>query len=176
MTIENLLQTAKHFNVDRKTIRSTIAKYKNFPCRKNPDNGRTEFDWKKISDWIDEGNDWWRGERVQPDKEDLPDNIKRLRKEINSKDSKSAVQTKLLQLEYDKKRGVLVEREEIISRMIILISRVAKQMEMMPNLIGKKMGLPNETIELFRLHMDQAREALVNDSETAFSKDEMAGV
>lgn len=164
----NLLQTAKHYGVDRKTLRATIAHEPEFPREKNGGGNTFKFYWDTIDDWL-KTNDWYRGEREprsEEPSEDLPQNIQKIRSDQLTKNSKSVVQTKLLELEYDKRRGVLVEREVIVGHMITVVARLAKQLELLPNLIGKKTGATDEQIRMWRDHLDQVRNAFVNDGES----------
>jgi len=177
----SLLEASDRYGVDRKTIRATVARYIDFPRVKT---GGTkhgwEFNWEHVDEWLKK-NTWYRGERqptasalkrqinVGTKEDDLPLSAQKIREDLLSRDNKGVVQTKLLQLELDKKMGVLVEREDIIGRMSVLVARLAKQLDMMPNLIGKKMGLPDDVIRMLRDNMDQARSAFVNDSEAIFA-------
>ena len=180
--VGNLLQTAEHYGIDRKTLRATVARYPKFPRRKV---GGTkhgwELDWDEIDEWLKK-NSWYRGRRAPSmrsrinrgdDPNELPLDIQKIRKGILAKDTKEDIQTKLLRLEYDKKRGVLVERAEIVGSMAIIVARLAKQLELMPNLIGKKTGATDEQIRMWRDVMDQARNAFVNDADPILNAEVM---
>lgn len=181
----NLLQLSEHFGVDRSTIRATVARHVDFPRMKV---GGTKNGWSfnliDVEKWL-EMNTWYRGTRdpsiralrraINGGKEgdEIPLSAAKIRDDLLQRDTKNSIQTKLLQLELDKKNGVLVNREEIVGRMSIIVSRLAKQLEMVPNLIGKRTGATDEQIKLWRDHLDMVRNAFVNDSKTVFATDEV---
>lgn len=190
----NLSETAAHYKLDPKTIKATIAMHEDFPCIKTGGykNGWTlDIDaidkWLKTNEWyygpngkvmtlrrmIAEGKEAPAAVETKPEpevEENVPAGIKSIRKEQGMRESKSKVQTELLQLELDKKRGLLVDREEVVAVFSYKMARFAKQHELIPNLIGKKMGLSDETIRLLRDHLDEARRALLKDDEGYFAQ------
>lgn len=170
----SMSKASKNYGVNRDTIRATIAKYDHFPIIK--DGKFLKFDLDAIDEWLGQ-NDWWRGTREQqsPD-EDVPDIIKKLRGAQNQKEGKTQVQTELLQLELDKKRGLLVEREAVVAVFSYKMARFAKQHELIPNLVGKKTGMTDAQIRLLRDHLDEARKALLKDDEGFFEQMDRYGL
>lgn len=195
-----LAEAAEHYGVDVRTIKATIAKYPDFPFERiGAQRNKYIFDFDEVDFWLKTpDNDWWRGtrephvktERLEkniaaaatfdpplnsPQPSGLPETIKIQREELKQRENKSTVQTALLQLELDKKRGLLVDREEVVTFFSMKMATLAKQLELLPNLIGKKMGLNDETIRLFRDHLDEARHAMAADNKGYFANTDQAG-
>ena len=102
------------------------------------------------------------------------DEAARKREYRESRERLENVKTQLLQLELDKKRGYLVDRDDVISEFAPKVVRLANQLEMLPRMLGKKFGLSNEMILCVRDYLDQARLAFVRD-DTGFFSDAFRG-
>lgn len=198
MSIVSMEKLSEIHNISRVLIKKTIANFPDFPyiaaTSMGPGNGY-KFDTEKVEKWL-LTNDWARGntqyrpdihprlEREAEEKREkqiaagldpddyVPASIQKYRDAAKAKNSKSDVQTQLLQLELDKKRGDLVRRDDVINEFAPMISTLAKGLEIMPNLIGKRHGLSDAVIRDIRDHLDQLREALVRSSKIGMLSDD----
>jgi hypothetical protein len=167
-----------------------MAERNDFPQPSCDSRGHYSFDEQKVDDWL-LLNDWSRGniahnphiiDRIvreteekrmrlealgeppnQGSAEKLPPSVQKMRDVMEQKTAKGRIQTELLQLEFDKKKGLLVSRSEVIQEFAPKIARLAKGLEMMPNLFGKKWGLDDKKIKELRDYMDELRFALSRD-------------
>ena len=188
MPIVSMRGLAELHNIDKNLVRRTIAESPDFPYIAPPENNPRagyQFDTELVDSWL-LLNDWARGNtQYRPDIHDrlakeaeeklekqakaglvpanLPESVRRMVKIKEEKNKKSDVQTALLQLELDKKRGRLVDRDEVVMEFAPKIARLAKGLELFPNLFGKRFGLDDEQIRQMRDYMDELRAALTRD-------------
>jgi hypothetical protein len=183
----SLGELEKIYGVDRKIIRKTIAENIDFPPgNSNYDKLKYAFHRHEIDLWL-QTHTWAYGKQEAGTKHGfgaqakrdlaagnsagprlLPPSIQKYIDKDKDKSTKSQVQTALLQLELDKKRGRLVDRDDVINELAPVVVALAKQLEMLPNLIGKKFGYTDEAIRFLRDYLDQAR--------AGFLRSAMAGV
>lgn len=188
MTIMTMEQTGVHYNISRVLIKKTIADNPDFPYTPPPpENVRWgyRFDSNEVDNWL-LTHEWARGnpaynphiqERLERERTEkraaqisagiTPDDseaVINVRNKRNGKTNKNDVQTALLQLELDKKRGRLVDRDDVINELSPVVAALAKQIEMWPNQIGKKLGFTDEAIRVFRDHMDEARATFLRNA------------
>lgn len=182
-------QVAESYNISRGLIHKTIADNPDFPYTPPPpENVRWgyRFDSAQVDQWL-LTHDWSRGnpaynphiqERLEQERMEkrqkqiaagiMPDDdseaTKNVRNKRNGKTNKNDVQTALLQLELDKKRGRLVDRDDVINELSPVVAALAKQIEMWPNQIGKKLGFSDQAIRLFRDHVDEARATFLRNA------------
>ena len=106
------------------------------------------------------------------DPDEKVDSISKLKDTMQKRNAKAEVQTALLQLELDKKRGRLVDRDDVVNEFAPIIATLAKGLEIMPNLIGKRHGLTDACIRDIRDHIDQLREGLVRSAKNGILSDD----
>lgn len=186
MPILNMAQLANHYKIDRKLVRRTIAEHESFPYTPAPENNPGaghRFDLGQVESWL-LINDWSRGntsynphiaDRLEAEAEEkahkqaaagilpVPASIQSIRDKSKQKSNKADVQTALLQLELDRKRGRLVDRDEVIAEFAPKISRLAKGLELFPNRFGRKFNLTDAQIREVREYFDELRLALTRD-------------
>ena len=192
----NIMTVAQTYNINRILVRKTISEYADFPIHHERE--RVYFYREEIDEWL-KTHVWAWGvkriapstaERVEkelsavennildgiPDGEErvLPPSIQRIRDEKEAKGSKAQVQTALLQLELDKKRGQLCNRDDVISHFAPRIAMLAKGLEMIPNLVGKKLGLSDAVIREMRDQIDRHRENLTGCMKDGIMSDDYA--
>ncbi len=185
MPILSMRQLAEHYKIDKNLVRKTIAENEDFPYTPAPENNPAaghKFDLEAVESWL-LLHDWARGnsnyrpdihERLDAESEEkmkkqiaagiVPASVQKLRDNQKSKTNKSDVQTQLLQLELDKRRGRLIDRDEVIAEFAPKISRLAKGLELFPNQFGKKFNLNDEQIRQVRDYVDQLRMDLTRDT------------
>lgn len=188
MTVMTMSQLAESYNISRVLIHKTIADNPEFPYTPPPpENVRWgyRFDSAEVDKWL-LTHEWARGnpayhpeirerldqERMEKRQKQIaagitPDDseaTKNIRNKRNGKTNKNEVQTALLQLELDKRRGRLVDRDDVINELSPVVAALAKQIEMWPNQIGKKLGFSDEAIRTFRDHVDEARATFLRNA------------
>jgi hypothetical protein len=189
MPILTMTEAGAHYKVDKKLIRRTISEFPDFPYTPAPP-GRAYEGHKFNTDAVDSWlliNHWARGdaayhpeieprlareaaEKIQKQieagilpTEYVPPSVQKMRDKEQSKNKKSDVQTALLQLELDKRRGKLIDRDEVIAEFAPKISRLAKGLELFANKFGKKFNLTDPQIREVRDYVDELRLDLTRD-------------
>lgn len=183
----SIMGIARKYNLNRKIVVKTMADNPDFPANIPPEyraGDREGFrcDEKKVEEWL-LTHSWSYGdpkykphmaERIEREAEEQRQKqiaaginpnaasklVQTVLNERAGKNNKSEVQTALLQLELDKKRGNLVQRDDVINHFAPRIAMLAKSLEMIPNSIGKRHGLSDEAIRDLRDDFDRIRETL----------------
>lgn len=85
------------------------------------------------------------------------------RRRVTAQEKRASYQSELLEMEIKQKRGQLIDRTEVISKMRTAMARFAKRLDLLPNIIGKKLDLSPEVVDAFRDELDMARHSLATD-------------
>lgn len=182
MRVAGLLAMEKHYAVDRNIIKRAMAHTDDFPFWK--DGPAFVIETNDVDRWLELHGGWGVGDQskvtktqqtdpefskihgvpvVPADPRDTP-SLQKLREKTSGRGDKSHVQTQLLQLELDKKRGNLVPRDLVVNTFAPIFATFAKEVELIPNSIGRELGLSDDVILAIRERLDRARENLVRAS------------
>jgi hypothetical protein len=163
-----LREAAEHCRVGHNTFRNYIDRYPDMPIhRRGVGRDGYQIDLKELDKWREENNllnfkprilSARTGEGKQGDLPGLSDERR-----------KQKLEADLLQLKYDREMEKVVDRDEIIKFLSTRISQLAKRLDAMPTIIGKKAGLAPEVVEKIRRYADDCRFAMITDDNGYFS-------
>lgn len=92
------------------------------------------------------------------------------RRRIPETERRARLQSEMLEMEIAQKRGNLIDKTEVISKMRTAFARLAKRLDLLPNIVGRKCELSPEVVEVMRNELDGARRSLALDSDEYFSE------
>jgi hypothetical protein len=154
-------QASGHCNISAPTFRNYLRRYPDIPIVERGINGY-KIDLEALDEWrARTGLLTGKSPLLVGDNMELPLG--------GHKNKKEKVQTDLLQLEYDTKSGKMVEKQEVIKYFSTKMANLAKNLEYMPIVLGKKMDLAPEIIEEMRKMIDEMRHALMHDDSSYFT-------